>query len=97
VNTTPEGRPKSRTRKSRISEQGEEGTETDVSGAYNAVFLSVKHIGARTSLIVDPPNGRGLLHRRRTEERAFAEGCGFDPATRDNMTFGSALDDDPFR
>jgi hypothetical protein len=36
----------------------ERGTEADVSGAYNGVFLSVKHTGARTSLIVDPPNGR---------------------------------------
>src|ERR1700678_1818299 len=37
----------------------------------------------------------GLLHGRRVEERAFAEGRGPDPATRDNMTFGSALDGDP--
>src|SRR6266851_540684 len=36
----------------------ERGTELDVAGAYNAVFLSLKHTGARTSLIVDPPNGR---------------------------------------
>jgi len=39
----------------------------------------------------------GLLHGRRMEERAFAEGRGPDPATRDNMTFGSALDGDPLR
>jgi hypothetical protein len=39
----------------------------------------------------------GLLHARRAEERAFAEGRGPDPATRDNMTAGSVLDDDPFR
>ena len=39
----------------------------------------------------------GLLHGRRTEERAFAEGRGPDPATRDNMTAGSVLDDDPLR
>src|ERR1700674_5710325 len=38
--------------------RSERGTERDVSGAYNSVFLSVKRIGARTSLIVDPPNGR---------------------------------------
>jgi hypothetical protein len=38
--------------------RSERGTATDVSGAYNSVFLSVKRIGARTSLIVDPPNGR---------------------------------------
>jgi hypothetical protein len=38
--------------------RAERGTARDVSGAYNSVFLSVKRIGARTSLIVDPPNGR---------------------------------------
>jgi hypothetical protein len=38
---------------------GERGTEADVAQAYNfAVFLSTKHTGARTSLIVDPSNGR---------------------------------------
>jgi hypothetical protein len=36
----------------------ERGTELDVAGAYNGVFLSLKHTGARTSLIVDPPDGR---------------------------------------
>ena len=36
----------------------ERETELDVAGAYNAVFLSLKHTGARTSLIVDPPDGR---------------------------------------
>src|SRR5216684_3187714 len=36
----------------------ERGTELDVAGAYNGVFLSLKHTGARTSMIVDPPNGR---------------------------------------
>src|SRR5437879_13196208 len=36
----------------------ERGSESDVAGAYNGVFLSVKHTGARTSMIVDPPNGR---------------------------------------
>src|SRR5258708_104726 len=34
------------------------GTAIDVGGAYNTVFLTVKHVGARTSLIVDPPDGR---------------------------------------
>jgi hypothetical protein len=38
--------------------RAERGSERDVAGAYNSVFLSVKHIGARTSKIVDPPNGR---------------------------------------
>ena len=36
----------------------ERGTELDVAGAYNSVFMSMKHTGARTSMIVDPPNGR---------------------------------------
>jgi hypothetical protein len=36
----------------------ERGTELDVAGAYNAVFLSFKPTGRRTSLVVDPPNGR---------------------------------------
>jgi hypothetical protein len=34
------------------------GTELDVAGAYSAVFMSMKRTGTRTSLIVDPPNGR---------------------------------------
>jgi hypothetical protein len=36
----------------------ERGTELDVAGAYSAVFMSMKHTGARTSMIVDPANGR---------------------------------------
>ncbi len=36
----------------------ERGTELDVAGAYNALFFSQKYTGARTSMIVDPPNGR---------------------------------------
>ena len=36
----------------------ERGTELDVAGAYNGLFQSYKHAGIRTSLIVDPPNGR---------------------------------------
>ena len=36
----------------------ERGTELDVAGAYNAVFLSFKPTDRRTSLIVDPPDGR---------------------------------------
>jgi len=34
------------------------GTAIDVGGAYNTAFLTIKHAGARTSLVVDPPNGR---------------------------------------
>jgi len=36
----------------------ERGSAVDVGGAYNTAFLTIKHVGARTSLIVDPPNGR---------------------------------------
>jgi len=36
----------------------ERGTELDVAGAYSAVFMSMKRTGARTSMIVDPGNGR---------------------------------------
>ena len=36
----------------------ERGTELDVAGAYNSVFMSMKRTGRRTSLIVDPPDGR---------------------------------------
>ena len=39
--------------------RGEKGTERDVAGAYNSeVFLTRRHTGRRTSLIVDPPDGR---------------------------------------
>jgi hypothetical protein len=34
------------------------GSAVDVGGAYNTTFLTIKHTGARTSMIVDPPNGR---------------------------------------
>ena len=34
------------------------GSQQDVAGAYNAVYTSVKPAGPRTSLVVDPPNGR---------------------------------------
>jgi hypothetical protein len=38
--------------------RSETGSRNDVAGAYNAVFTSVKPAGRRTSLVVDPPNGR---------------------------------------
>ena len=52
------------------------GTERDVSGSYNNVFVSFKRTGARTSLIVDPPNGRippltPEAHKLAAAERAF--------------------------
>src|SRR5882672_5352390 len=36
----------------------ERGTELDVAGAYNALFMTQKRTGARTSMIVDPASGR---------------------------------------
>jgi hypothetical protein len=38
--------------------RGQPGSEVDVAGAYNSVFTSRKHTGRRTSMIVDPPDGR---------------------------------------
>jgi hypothetical protein len=38
--------------------RAERGTEIDVTGSYNQVFLSRKRTGARTSLVIDPPNGQ---------------------------------------
>jgi len=38
--------------------RSERGTELDVTGSYNDLFISRKHTGARTSLIVEPANGR---------------------------------------
>jgi hypothetical protein len=38
--------------------RGERCSELDVAGAYNAEFNSVKRTGARTSMVVDPPDGR---------------------------------------
>jgi hypothetical protein len=39
-------------------DRGGRGSELDVAGAYNAVWGGRKRTGARTSLIVDPPDGR---------------------------------------
>jgi hypothetical protein len=54
----------------------ERGTELDVAGAYSALFMSQKHTGARTSLIVDPPDGRmppttPQAQKLATADRAF--------------------------
>jgi hypothetical protein len=38
--------------------RAQRGTENDVANGYNSAFWSWKRIGTRTSLIVDPPNGR---------------------------------------
>ena len=42
----------------RERDRTERGTARDVAGAYNSAFVSFKRTGARTSLIVDPLNGR---------------------------------------
>jgi hypothetical protein len=42
----------------RRDQRVERGSERDVAGAYNAVFQSVRPTGRRTSLIVDPADGR---------------------------------------
>jgi len=52
------------------------GTEEDLAGAYNAVFQFRKHTGRRTSLIVDPPDGRippltPAVEKRNAELRAY--------------------------
>jgi hypothetical protein len=39
-------------------DRGEIGSERDVAGAYNAVWGGRKRTGTRTSMIVDPPDGR---------------------------------------
>jgi hypothetical protein len=45
--------------KERSALQGRRATERELAGAYNlAVFTTIKHAGARTSLVVDPPDGR---------------------------------------
>jgi hypothetical protein len=56
--------------------RAERGTEADVAGAYNAVFTPMKRTGARTSRIVDPPNGRlppvtAEVQKLAAAERAF--------------------------
>jgi hypothetical protein len=48
----------------------ERGTELDVAGAYNAVFMSTKRTGRRTSLIVDPPDGKVPSLTAEATERA---------------------------
>jgi len=51
----------------------ERGTELDVAGAYNAVFTSQKRTGARTSLIIDPANGRIPAMTPEAQQRAAAD------------------------
>jgi hypothetical protein len=49
------------------------GTARDVAGAYNSQFVSFKRSGARTSLIVDPPNGRMPALTPAAQKMAAAE------------------------
>ena len=51
----------------------ERGTELDVAGAYNSVFMSMKRTGRRTSLIVDPPDGRVPSTTPEATQRAAAD------------------------
>ena len=51
----------------------ERGTELDVAGAYNSVFMSMKRTGRRTSLIVDPPDGRVPSMTPEATERSAAD------------------------
>jgi hypothetical protein len=51
----------------------ERGTELDVAGAYNSVFMMLKRTGTRTSLIVDPPDGRIPSLTPEAQQRAATE------------------------
>ena len=51
----------------------ERGTELDVAGAYSQEFNTVKHTGARASLIIDPPNGRMPPLTPEAQARAAAD------------------------
>jgi hypothetical protein len=57
----------------RRDQRVERGSERDVAGAYNAVFQSVRPTGKRTSLIVDPPDGRMPALTPEAAKRAEAE------------------------
>ena len=63
----------------RRDQRVEIGSERDVAGAYNAVFQSIKHTGKRTSLVVDPPDGRippvtPEAKQRNDADREFRQG-----------------------
>ena len=49
------------------------GSQQDVAGAYNAVYTSAKPAGPRTSLVVDPPNGRIPAATEKAEQTRQAQ------------------------
>jgi hypothetical protein len=61
---------------SQVRPRAERGSVADVAGAYDGVFVSVLPTGRRTSLIIDPPNGRippltPAVQQRRAALREF--------------------------
>ncbi len=62
--------------------------EQDVSGAYNAVFNSVLRTGKRTSMIIDPPDGKipPIVPGSPAAKfgQGFRLGLGTDPGVNDN-------------
>jgi hypothetical protein len=52
--------------------RAERGTENDVAGAYNAVYHLRKRTGRRTSLIVDPPDGKMPAYTDAVKKRQAA-------------------------
>ena len=51
----------------------ERGTELDVAGAYNATFMLLKRTGRRTSIVVDPSDGRIPPTTPEARQRAAAD------------------------
>jgi hypothetical protein len=67
---------KARAARTQLDTRAQRGTEQDVAGAYNSVFQIRRPTGNRTSLIVDPPDGRlpavtDAVRQRRVAIRAF--------------------------
>jgi hypothetical protein len=60
-----------------VRPRAERGSVADVAGAYDGVFVSVRPTGRRTSLVVDPPDGRippltPEVQQRRAAMRQYA-------------------------
>ena len=51
----------------------ERGTELDVAGAYSSAFMITRRTGRRTSLVVDPPDGRIPPLTAEAQQRAAAD------------------------